>query len=179
MTDNMNALLTYLKLPLMGQKIVTPTNLYLVNGSWLIAPESYGVKITNTNETRSIRDLRAYALLMNVIGDATHIVPYMEQVIETLIRRVANCTMNKFILIYDKDKVSVEVMCSLVKEMDVEGQESKMSSKQTWRIDTEAKTVHRYTPNQWMLESSTWNVEDYYNDIGGCLMLLNTINNRN
>lgn len=176
--SNVKALLDYLNIPTQGKYIISPTTFYLLQGSWLISPEAYGVRITTTSSTRVVRDMKAYALLMRVIGDSKHIVSHMEEVIESLIRRVANCTMNTFILVYDKDGVSVEVVCSLVKELDAEGQESKVSSKQTWRINTQEKTTHRYTPNQWMLESSTWDVGDYYNDIGACLILLNAINNR-
>ena len=178
MDDNIKALLEYLNLPTVGKYIVSPTTFYLVDGSWLISPKDYGIRIATTDSNTDVRDLKAYALLMNVIGDSKYIVPYMREVIETLIGRVTNCSMNDFILVYDKNGTSVEVVGSLVKEMGDDGQKSKMSSKQVWRIDTCDKTVHRYTPNQWMLESSTWRVDDYYQDIAGCLILLNAINKR-
>lgn len=178
MDDNIKALLTYLNLPTVGKYIVSPTAFYLVEGSWLITPKDYGIRVATTNSNTDVRDLKAYALLMRVINDSKHIVPYMEQVIESLIKRVANCTMNKFILVYDEDESCIEVIGSLVRRMCIDGEESRVDSRHVWRIDTKAKTLHRYTPNQWMLESSTWDVESYYQDIAGCLMLLNDINNR-
>ena len=178
MDDNIKALLEYLNLTAKGEFIVTPTSFYLVEGSWMLTPEAYGVRVTTTSGTHSVRDMKAYALLMRVIGDSKYIIPYMNDVIESLIRRVTNCSMNSFNLIYDEDGVSVEVYASLVRKVDSDEQGGNMCSNRTWRINTKTKTVHQYTPNQWMLESTTWNVEDYYLDIGGCLILLNVINNR-
>lgn len=178
MDDNIKALLEYLNLPTGGKYIISPTTFYLLQGSWLISPEAYGVRITTTSSTRSVRDMKAYALLMRVIGDSKHIVPNMEEVIESLIRRVANCTMDKFSLIYDEDEACVEVNGFMVRRMSETGEEGQVDPRHVWRIDTRAKTLHRYTPNQWILESSMWNVDDYYQDIAGCLILLNTINQR-
>lgn len=178
MDVNVKALLDYLNIPAIGAYIITPTTFYLVDGSWLISPKDYGVKITTTTTSTNIHDLKAYALLMRIIADPHHITHYMEQVIESLIKRVANCSMSKFVLVYDKDESCIEVIGSRVQHMDVNGENGRMDSKCVWRIDTKMKTVHRHTPNQWMLESSTWNVEDYYQDIAGCRILLNDINKR-
>lgn len=176
MDVNIKALLEYLNIPNVGKYIVSPTTFYLVEGSWMISPKAYGVRVTTTAGTNSVRDMKAYALLMRVIGDSKHIIPYMEQVVETLIKRVSNCSMNKFILVYDKDESCIEVVGTIITHMGENGEDSRKSSRRTWRIDTLAKTLHYYTPNQWMRESSTWNVEDYYQDIAGCLILLNDIN---
>lgn len=178
MDDNIKALLKYLSLPTEGEYIINPTTFYLLQGSCMISPEAYGVRITTISSTRIVRDMKAYALLMRVIGDSKHIVPYMEQVIETLIRRVTNCTMNAFSLVYDEDEACIEVNGFMVRRMSETGEEGQVDSRHVWRIDTKAKTIHRYTPNQWMLESSTWNVDDYYQDIAGCLILLNDIKHR-
>lgn len=178
MDDNIKALLEYLNLPTVGKYIISPTCFYLVEGSWMLSPKDYGIRVTTTSSNTDVRDLKAYALLMRVINDSKHIVPHMEQVIESLIRRVAHCSMDKFMLMYDPDGVSVEVTGLIVRHMGVDGETSKTSSREVWRIDTDKNTVRRYTPNQWMIESSTWNVEDYYTDIAGCLILLNSINNR-
>lgn len=178
MDDNIKALLEYLNIPGAGKYIVTPTTFYLVEGSWMIAPEADGVRVTNTSGTHKLRDLKAYALLMSVIGDSKHIVPYMEQVIESLIRRVANCSMSNFILVYDEDESCIEVIGYMVMHMNIDGEESQLDTRHVWRIDTKAETLHRYAPIRWMLESSTWNVIEYYQDIAGCLILLNVINNR-
>ena len=129
-------------------------------------------------QATNILDLKAYALLMRVIGDSKYIVPHMREVIESLITRVANCTMSDVMFVYDKDESCIEVMGTLVRHLDIDGEETRVSSRQTWRINTKQKTLHLYTPNQWLLESSAWNVEDYYQDIAGCLILLNDINNR-
>lgn len=179
MDDNIKALLTYLNLPTTGKYIVTPTSFYLVEGSWLITPKDYGIKVTTMTGNTDVRDLKAYALLMSVIGDSKHIIPYTEQVIESLIRRVTDCTMNRFDLVYDPDGSSVEVMATLVQTPGVDGAEDKMVSRRTWRIDTSKKTLHLYTPNQWILEVSDRDVKSYYQDIAGCLILLNIITNRN
>lgn len=178
MDNNIKALLEYLNLPTGGKYVISPTTFYLVQGSWMISPEAYGVRITTTSSTRTVRDMKAYALLMRVIGDPKHIVPNMEEVIESLIRRVANCTMDKFSLIYDEDEACVEVNGFMVRHMSETGEADKVDSRHVWRINTREKTLHRYTPNQWMLESSTWDVGDYYNDIGACLILLNAIKQR-
>lgn len=175
MDDNIRALLEYLNLPPVGKFIISPTTFYLLQGSWLISPEAYGVRITTTSSTRIVRDMKAYALLMRVIGDSKHIVPHMEEVIESLIRQVANCTMDKFSLTYDVDEACVEVNGFMVRHISENGEAGQVDSRHVWRIDTKAKTLHRYTPNQWMFESSTRDVGDYYNDIGACLILLNAI----
>ena len=178
MDDNIKALLKYLNLPTEGEYIVSPTSFYLVDGSWLICPKDYGVRVTTLNSNTNVRDLKAYALLMRVINDSKHIVPKMEEVIESLIRRVANCTMDKFSLIYDEDEACIEVNGFMVRHLSETGEAGQVYPRHVWRINTREKTLHRYTPNQWMLESSTWNVEDYYQDIAGCLILLNDINRR-
>lgn len=178
MDNNIKALLEYLNLPTGGKYIISPTTFYLLQGSWMISPEAYGVRITTTSSTRIVRDMKAYALLMRVIGDSKHIVPCMEEVIETLIRRVTNCTMNTFSLVYDEDEACIEVNGFMVRRMSETGEEGQVDPRHVWRIDTKAKTLHRYTPNQWILESSTWNVDDYYQDIAGCLILLNDIKQR-
>lgn len=178
MDDNIKALLNYLNISDTGKFIISPTTFYLVEGSWMISPEAYGVKIATTTGTHSVRDMKAYALLMRVIGDSKYIISYMREVIETLIMRVANCNMSNLSIMYDKDEACIEIIGTYVRKMGVDGEESQLSARQTWRIDTQKKTTHLYTPNQWVLESSTWNVEDYYNDIAGCLILLNDINKR-
>lgn len=176
MNDNVKALLEYLNLPTGGAYIISPTSFYLVEGPWHISPKEYGVSVTTINSNTNVRDLKAYALLMRVIGDPKHLTNHMEQVIGSLIRRVTNCTMDGFTLNYDPDGVSIEVVATQVCVPSNDGSEDEMVPRRIWRIDTDKKTLRLYTPNLWILEVTRWDVESHYQDIAGCLILLNNIN---
>lgn len=178
MDDNIKTFLKYLNLPTEGDYIVSPTSFYLVEGSWLITPKDRGIRITTTDSNTDVRDLKAYALFMRIISDWKYLIPHTEQVVESLIRRVTGCIMNEFTLFYGPDDLSVEVMATMVEVPCSDALEDKIVPRRKWRIDLDKKLLHRCTSNQWILEDSNCNVEDYYQDIAGCLILLSNTNQR-
>lgn len=177
MDNDIKELLEKLNLPLSDNFIISPTSFYLKDGSWLISPENNGIRVSTTTGTHSVPDLYIYALLMRVLNNPVHIRASMSEIIETLISRVAHCAMNSHTLMFDDDGIHIEVYAKLVQRMVGSGEDSSTgrSSKEVWRINTQTNKLYRQTPNQWMLETSTWDVEDYYNDIRGYMLLLDTL----
>lgn len=156
MKDTVNELLEHLNLDRNLEYTVTLTTLYLPSELYIISLIANGINIRTPSHNQNIPGMYEYALLSKILNDKSIIESNVNKSIADLLEQALGLSDMNPHAMFDKDGYSVEVK----------------HRNRTYRIDSKAQKIYEHTPNQWLEQTYTQDLEYYFNRIRGGIILL-------